>query len=324
MVVVAHEDQQTGSENRGHMPVMLGETIEHLVVQSNGRYIDATFGGGGHSRAILDASSPDGMLLAIEADPAAVDRAEPLREMFGERFQIVQGNFEAIDKIARESEFDPVDGILFDLGLSSFQLDERERGFSLHADSPLDMRLDPNATGPTARDIVNEWAQEEIADIIFQFGEERRSRRIARAIAERRESAPIETNAELAAIVERAVGGRRGARIHPATKTFQAIRIAVNRELQVLETALSKARDLLNPGGRLAVISFHSLEDRIVKQFFQREARDCVCPPDLPVCVCDHKATLRIVTRRPLSASEDEIYANPRSRSARLRIAERI
>ncbi len=324
MVVVTHEDQQTNSGNRGHAPVLLEETIEHLAVKPGGRYIDATFGGGGHSRAMLDASGPDGAVLAIDADPDAIHRAVDLVTQFDDRFQIVQGNFESIDTIAGEREFEQVDGILFDLGLSSFQFDEHERGFSLHAETTLDMRLDPSVSGPTARDIVNEWSQEEIADVIFRFGEERRSRRIARAIVNRRSEEPIETNAELASIVERAVGGRRGARIHPATKTFQALRIAVNRELEVLETALAKAVDLLKSGGRLAVISFHSLEDRIVKQYFQRESRDCICPADLPVCVCDHKSTLRIVTRRTVSPGEDEIHANPRSRSARLRVAERI
>ncbi len=303
---------------------MLNETIDLLAIKPGGRYIDATFGGGGHSRAILDASAPDGTLLALDADPAAIERSSGLVRDFKERLTIVQANFARLADVAADHEFDQVNGILFDLGLSSFQFDQHERGFSMHADVRLDMRLDPDAEGPTAWEIVNEWPPEQIADVIYQFGEERRSRRVARVIADRRVESPISTNAELAEIVQAAVGGRRGARIHPATKTFQALRIAVNQELDVLRTGLVAARDLLAPGGRLAVISFHSLEDRIVKQFFQREARDCVCPPDFPVCNCDHKSSLRIITRRPVSPTDEEQRSNPRSRSARLRVAERI
>ncbi|MEX2425551.1 MAG: 16S rRNA (cytosine(1402)-N(4))-methyltransferase RsmH, partial [Thermomicrobiaceae bacterium] len=207
----------------GHTPVMLDETLTNLAIVPGGRYIDATFGGGGHARAILEQSSPDGQLLAFDADPAAVDRASALRNAYPERFSIVHANFALLEDIAREHGFDQVDGILFDLGLSSFQFDERERGFSLHSETRLDMRLDPSAEGTTAWEIVNEWPPEQIADVLFEFGDERRSRRIARVIADRRETKPIETNSELAEIVQSAVGGRRGARVHPATKSFQAI-----------------------------------------------------------------------------------------------------
>lgn len=310
--------------NPGHQPVLLDETISYLAVEPGGRYIDATYGGGGHSRALLERSSPEGMVLALDADPAAIERAEPLEANYPGRIRAVHGNFRQLAELAELHDFQQVDGVLFDLGLSSFQFDEHDRGFSIHSESRLDMRLDPTSDGPTAWEIVNEWPTEQIADVIFQYGDERRSRKIARVIADRRAIEPIETGARLAEIVQSAVGGRRGARIHPATKTFQAIRIAVNEELDALRIGLQSARDLLRAGGRLAVISFHSLEDRIVKQFFQQEARDCICPPHLPVCNCDHKSTLRILTRRPLTPEHEELARNPRSRSARLRVAERI
>jgi 16S rRNA (cytosine1402-N4)-methyltransferase len=324
VVTVTWQNPEMGVSTPGHVPVMLNETIELLDVKPGGRYIDATFGGGGHSRAILDRSAPAGQLLALDADPAAVERGRSLVRESSARLTVVHANFAVVLDVAREHGFEQINGILFDLGLSSFQFDEHERGFSLHADVRLDMRLDPTSEGPTAWEIVNEWPQDQIANVIYRYGEERRSRRIARAIVDRRDQDPIETNAELAGIVESALGGQRGARIHPATKTFQAIRIAVNQELDSLGTALKSALDLLAPGGRVAVIAFHSLEDRIVKQFFQQEARDCICPPDLPVCNCDHKSTLRLVTRRPVIPTDEEQRANPRSRSARLRVAERI
>lgn len=317
-------DSMHRSFESGHIPVLLEPALELLRIRPGGRYVDATFGGGGHARAILERSEPDGILLALDADPAAIERASPLLDRFPDRLEIRHANFESVADIVRQENVGPVDGVLFDLGLSSFQFDERERGFSLHSDTRLDMRLNPEAEGPTAWDIVNTWPEEDIASVIFRFGEETRSRRIARAIVRRREETPIESNAELAELVQRALGGRRGQRIHPATRTFQGVRIAVNRELEALEAGLSGALEVLNTGGRLAVISFHSLEDRIVKQFFQHEARDCICPPDLPVCQCDHRAQLRIVTRRPVTPDEDEQRMNPRSRSAKLRVAERI
>jgi 16S rRNA (cytosine1402-N4)-methyltransferase len=324
VAIVTPECAGTGEPEVGHIPVLLTEAVDGLAVRPGGRYIDGTFGGGGHSRLILERSAPDGRVLAIDADPEAVRRADALLDEYRGRFTIDHSNFRRISEVARAHGFDEVEGVLFDLGLSSFQLDERDRGFSFHSETRLDMRFDSESAGESAWDIVNLRPQEEIADIIFQFGEERRSRRIASAIVRRRSESPIETNADLADVVERAVGGRRGARTHPATKTFQALRIAVNQELESLGTALEAARALLVPGGRLAVISFHSLEDRIVKQFFALEARDCVCPPHFPVCVCDHKSSLRLVTRRPIAPSQEEMERNPRSRSARLRIAERI
>lgn len=311
------------AEISGHQPVMLAEAIDHLQVRPGGRYIDATFGGGGHSRAILEASAPDGRVLALDADPEAIRRSAPLADAYADRFVIRQGNFSQIATLARAAGFDAVDGVLMDLGFSSFQIDDPRRGFSFQAAGPLDMRFDPTAP-LSAREIVNTWPEEELVQILFDYGEESRARRIARAIVTARRERPIETTDELAALVERAVGGRRGRAIHPATKTFQALRIAVNRELEVLEQGLNGALDLLAPGGRLVVIAFHSLEDRMVKQFFRTEATDCICPPKTPICVCGHQARLRIVTSKAVQPSETERAFNPRSRSARLRAAERL
>ncbi len=321
MVTVTDIGPDTGPDKSGHVSVLLTETVELLDVGPGGRYIDCTFGGGGHSREVLLRSNPDGQILAFDADPAAKSRAAIVQSEFPGRLTLVQANFAQLAGVARSKSFVDVDGIMFDLGLSSFQFDEHDRGFSIHSDARLDMRLDPDADGPTAWDIVNTWEADDIANVIFQYGDERRSRKIARFIVDRR---PIETNLELASVVEAAVGGRRGARIHPATKTFQAIRIAVNDELGALRTALADAVELTRPGGRIAVIAFHSLEDRIVKQFFNQEARDCICPASFPVCNCDHKSTLRRVTRGGITPGDEEQHENPRSRSARLRVAERI
>lgn len=307
----------------GHQPVMVAESLTLLKVRPGGRYIDATFGGGGHTRAILEASAPDGRVLALDADPAAVARGEALAQEVGPRLTVRHGNFADIARLARAAGFDAVDGVLMDLGFSSFQIEEPARGFSFQRPGPLDMRFDPT-TGPSAREIVNTWDEEDLARILFEYGEEPKARRIARAIVAARREGPIETTDQLAAIVERAVGGRRGRAIHPATRTFQALRIAVNRELEVLEKGLAGAVDVLAPGGRLVVIAFHSLEDRIVKQFFRTESRDCICPPGTPVCVCGHRARLRVITPKPLRPSEAEQARNPRSRSARLRAAERL
>lgn len=307
----------------GHQPVMVAEAIALLSVRPGGRYLDATFGGGGHTRAILEASAPDGRVLALDADPAAVARGAELAARSAGRLIVRHGNFAAMDRLARAEGFAPVDGVLLDLGMSSLQLDDPARGFSFQRPGPLDMRFDPT-TGPSAREIVNTWSEEDLARALFVYGEERHARRIARAIVAARRARPIETTDQLAALVEQAVGGRRGQPIHPATRTFQALRIVVNRELESLEQGLAAALDLLAPGGRLVVIAFHSLEDRIVKQFFRTAARDCICPPETPVCVCGHRARLRILTPKPLRPSAAEQDRNPRSRSARLRAAERL
>jgi 16S rRNA (cytosine1402-N4)-methyltransferase len=275
-------------------------------------------GGGGHARGLLETSGPDGQLLGLDIDPVAVELARQRLAPFGDRVLIVQGNFAQLAEIADRYGFRPVDGILLDLGLSSHQLTSAERGFSFQLDGPLDMRFDPTQ-GETAADLVNRLSEKELAEVLWRYGEEPAARRIARAIVAAR---PLETTGQLAAIVSRAVPGRR--RRHKATRTFQALRIAVNRELDQLEAALPQAVDILAPGGRIAVIAFHSLEDRIVKEFFRRESQDCICPPEILECVCDHKATLKLVTRKPLRPTEAEVQRNPRIRSARLRIAERI
>ena len=272
---------------------------------------------------ILVASAPDGELLGIDADPVALALAGEQLAEFGKRVALVQGNFADLEEIASEHGFGPVDGVLLDLGLSSLQLEAAGRGFSFQLDGPLDMRFDPSAgsghrpgQATTAADLVNGLSVEELASVLSRYGEEPRARRIARAIVAER---PINTTGELAALVERTVG--RGRRIHPATRTFQALRMAVNEELECLAEALPQALRLLVPGGRLAIISFHSLEDRLVKQFFRSEARGCLCPPGIPVCVCGHRASLEIVTKKPIRPSAEEVAANPRSRSAKLRIA---
>lgn len=302
-----------------HRPVMVNEVIAGLAVRGGGRYIDCTVGLGGHAEAILNAGSPGASLLGLDLDPAALHHSQERLVRYGERALLVEGNFSDLGALAVEHQFTGVDGILFDLGVSSLQLDTPERGFSFRADAPLDMRMSPD-NDLTAADIVNGYSRDELADVIWRYGEERHSRRIARLIVENR---PLRTTSELTHLVERAAGGARD-KIHPATRTFQALRIAVNGELDSLETALSDACGLLGFGARLAVISFHSLEDRIVKQFIRRESTDCICPPSTPACRCGHKAALRPVSRRPIFASATEIAQNARSRSARLRVAERI
>ena len=303
---------------------MLQETIVALQPRDGGRYLDGTFGGGGHTRALLAASAPGGRVLALDADPAAVARGEGLRAEFGERLVVRESNFAALARVAVAEGFAPLDGVLLDLGLSSFQLADAGRGFSFAGDGPLDMRFGPAATA-TAAEIVNGYDEAALADIFFRYGEERWSRRIVRAIVRERAERPIATTGALAAIVARAVpAGPDRDRIHPATRVFQALRIAVNRELEVLEEALAGALGALGPGGRLAIIAFHSLEDRIVKDFMRREATDCICPPRQPVCTCGHRATLRLVGRKGLRAGAAEVAANPRSRSAVLRVAEKI
>lgn len=302
-----------------HVPVLLNQVIDGLQVRPGGRYIDATVGGGGHAAEILAVSAPKGALLGLDLDPAALEIAQAELAPYAGRFQLVHSSFAHLEAVARKRGFVPVDGVLFDLGLSSLQLADPDRGLSFMTEGPLDMRFDPTASGPTAGDLVNELTAAELADVLYRYGEERQSRRIAQAIVDAR---PLHTTTELASVIEGTVGRRRG-RLHPATLTFQALRIAVNDELGALETALPQAVGVLAPGGRVAVISFHSLEDRIVKRFMRRESRDCICPPELPVCKCDHRATLRVITRKPIRPTEDEINANPRSRSARLRVAER-
>ncbi|WP_322815385.1 16S rRNA (cytosine(1402)-N(4))-methyltransferase RsmH [Chloroflexus sp.] len=294
-----------------HTPVLLTEVLTMLAPRPAGRYLDATVGGGGHALAVLQAAQPGGRLLGIDADPAALAATAARLQAAGltEQAVLCHGSFADLATLAATAGFSAFDGILFDLGVSSYQLDTPERGFSFAADGPLDMRLDPTQ-GLTAADMVNRLSECELADIIFLYGEEHAARRIARAIVEHRRTQPFQRTAELAEVVVRAVGGRHG-RIHPATRTFQALRIAVNQELDRLRAALPQAVDLLAPGGRLAVISFHSLEDRIVKQFLRAEASG-------------ETPRLTIVTKKPIVPTAAEVANNPRARSAKLRVAARI
>ncbi len=288
------------------------------------RQIDATLGGGGHAVRILEANSPDGRLLGLDADQAAIARCQVRLAVFGERATLRQANFEELDEVAPAAGFGAVDGILFDLGLSSFQLADDERGFSFRSGGPLDLRFDVSRGRP-ATDLLRDLDERDLARILRTYGEEPFAGRIARAIVAQRRQAPIETADQLAVLVERAVPAPRGRRrTHPATRTFQALRIAVNRELEVLPRALTAAVDLLRPGGRLAVLAYHSLEDRIVKRFLAAERRGCICPPEVPVCVCGRSPRLRSIGPTPGFPSDDEIAANPRARSARLRAAQRL
>lgn len=308
----------------GHVTVLLRESIESLRPEAGAAYVDATFGGGGHTALLLNWEPRVGKVLAIDADVAAQPRAELVAadDLASGRLDLIHCNFRDLDVVIPQHTGEPIAGILFDLGVSSFQFDEGDRGFSFRFDAPLDMRFD-QTQGITAADLVNDTQEVELANLIWTFGEERKSRQIASAIAARRATARIESTGDLAALIERTVGGRRGRQIHPATRTFQALRIVVNGELDSLESALAAVPKLLAPAGRLAVISFHSLEDRIVKRFIEAAGRDCVCPPDQPVCTCNTVPTLRRIGK-PIRADVDEIEKNPRSRSAILRVAERL
>jgi 16S rRNA (cytosine1402-N4)-methyltransferase len=302
-----------------HTPVLLEEVIAALRVQSGGRYIDCTLGTGGHAEAILEASSPGGQLLGIDADPQALSEARMRLRTYSKDAILVNENFKHLSDICSQYKFHPVHGILFDLGLSSPQLDESERGFSFQRDGLLDMRFNPFQE-LTASDIVNTFPQEKLAHLLKEYGEERKSEQIAKHIVEER---PIKSTLKLAHVVMQAMGGARR-RIHPATRTFQALRIAVNQELDNLDKALRQTIDILGPEGRLVIISYHSLEDRLVKQFLQRESKSCICPPGTPICVCGHTASLKLVTKRIIIPSPSEVHINPRSRSAKMRVAERI
>jgi 16S rRNA (cytosine1402-N4)-methyltransferase len=309
----------------GHLPVLAEEVIEMLQPAAGSLQIDATVGGGGHTERILEASDPDGRLLGLDADGAAIARVAQRLERFGDRLVLRQANFRELGSVAPAAGFGAVDGLLFDLGLSSFQLADTERGFGFRAGGPLDMRFD-TGRGVSAAELLGTLDATELTALFRRFGEEPFAPRITRAIVEARRTAPLTTAEELAALIERVAPrtapGRR--RIHPATRVFQALRIAVNEELDALSEALAVAVDLLRPGGRLVVLSYHSLEDRIVKHFLDVERKGCICPPSVPVCVCGRTARLRLVTRPSLTPTDAEIAANPRARSARLRAAERI
>jgi 16S rRNA (cytosine1402-N4)-methyltransferase len=301
-----------------HSPVLYQEVLSSLAPASPFRYVDGTAGAGGHSAGILQLCAPAGELLALDLDPVALGIcAERLAE-FGERAHLVRGSYADLGDHLQAMGWDKIHGFLLDLGVSSMQLDMAEKGFSFRQDAPLDMRFDPSAP-LTGAELLNGQDEHELTRILYEYGEESNARRIVRAIIANR---PIQTTGQLAALIEKAVG-RKGA-IHPATKTFQALRIAVNEELDNLRDVLPQALAALQPGGRMAIISFHSLEDRIVKHYFQAEAKDCICPPEQPICTCNHHASLKIITRHPLEATEEEKQSNPRARSAKLRVAEKI
>ena len=307
-----------------HIPVMPAEVLGFLNPRPGGIYVDGTLGGAGHARQILAGSSPDGILVGFDRDQTALGAATTRLADFGGRVRLVNRNFAEMATSLAEMGIRGIDGLLLDLGVSSHQLDTVERGFSFQQDAPLDMRMDITR-GETAADLVNGLPERELERIIKEYGEERWARRIAKFIVAAREEAPVETTLHLVDIIKGAIPKAKWEeRIHPATRTFQALRIAVNEELTSLEAGLAAGLHLLNPGGRCVVISFHSLEDRIVKQGFRRMSQGCICPKDLPLCVCGHTPQLRILTGRPVMAGDKEVEANPRARSARLRAAERL
>lgn len=306
-----------------HLPVLLDPVLAALAVPGRtppARVIDGTVGAGGHAAALLTAGA--GALLGCDLDPAAIELATARLAPFGDRARVVQRSYAEMTAAAADHGWaDGVDAILLDLGVSSMQFDTPERGFAFRYDAPLDMRFDPHSDQPTAADLLNTLEADALADLIYEYGEERDSRRIARAVIAAR---PVTTTSQLAQIISRAAPRGKADKIHPATRTFQALRIAVNDELATVRAALPAALDLLRPGGRLAVISFHSLEDRIVKETFKRAATDCICPPQIPICVCDHHASVTLVTRKPIEADAAEAANNPRARSAKLRVVEKL
>lgn len=305
-----------------HTPVLLEEVIQYLNPKPNQNFIDCTIGGAGHARAVLGRTGPEGKLLGIDWSAASIKIArENLRE-FGGRAVLVQGNFADLKKVIEEHHFKNVQGVLLDLGLSSFELESSGRGFSFLQDEPLDMRYGEK-TRTTAAYIVNHYNEEDLARILRIYGEERKAREIARLIIEERKAQKIETTQDLVKIILKVASFQKG-RIHPATKIFQALRIAVNNELENLRIVLPQALKILERGGRFIVISFHSLEDRIVKNFFRTESRGCLCPPEAPQCVCDHLPQIKILNKKPIKPKIREIKQNPRSRSALLRVAEKI
>lgn len=307
-----------------HEPVLLKEVLESLSLKPGGIYVDGTLGGGGHAGGILGATSPDGVLVGIDRDDDALAESRRVLEPFGRRAILVKGNYADLGNILAGLGIDRVDGIVLDLGVSSHQLEAAERGFSFSKPAPLDMRMDREA-GASARDLVNRADARELERILREYGEELLAGRIARAIVERRKEGPIERTDELASIIASAMPARmRHGRIHPATRSFQALRIAVNDELTSLARGIASGIDCLKEGGRFAVISFHSLEDRMVKDLFRDASRGCSCPADLPVCACGGTPRLKLITRRPVRPGEEEMDRNPRARSAKLRIAERI
>lgn len=306
------------------MTVLLKEAVEVLNAKKGGTFVDATLGLGGHAEAILLAS-PKNIVVAMDQDEEAIGNARKRLEPFGDRVTVFHSNFSAIRPVLLKAGSGEVDGILADLGVSSLQLDSATRGFSFRFEAPLDMRMDPRADVPTAADLIATLSETDLANIIYKYGEERFSRRIARRIVEKRDAGePIKTTQQLADLIERTIRRKPKDKIHPATRTFQALRIAVNDELGALESFIVDSIDVLKTGGRLAVITFHSLEDRIVKQAFRRMSGRCFCPPRIPRCVCGAERVVEVLTRKPILPDDAEIASNPRSRSAKLRAVEKI
>lgn len=307
-----------------HITVLKEEAVNGLAIKPDGVYVDCTLGGAGHSSLIASRLGEGGRLISIDQDDVALANAQHVLAPFKDRVTLVKSNFRYIKQVIQEQGLSGVDGILFDLGVSSPQLDEGDRGFSYNADAPLDMRMDRDAP-LSAYEVVNEWDEQEIAKIIWEYGEEKFSRRIARQIVKQREQSPIETTGQLVELIKAGIPAparRTGG--HPAKRTFQAIRIAVNDELGAFRDAIHDSIELLNEGGRVSVITFHSLEDRICKQVFQSFAQGCTCPPGFPQCVCGNKPVVKIIARKPILPSEEELSINPRARSAKLRIAEKL
>ncbi len=304
-----------------HIPVLYYETLDNLVLNPNGIYVDCTLGGGGHSEGILERLSDKGRLIAIDQDQVAIDYASKRLERFKGKFQIFKDNFSNIESVIYLAGYEKVDGILMDIGVSSKQLDDGERGFSYKYNARLDMRM--NRDNPlSAYEVINEYEEKELARIIYEYGEERHSRRIARAIVQKRAEKPIETTDDLVGIILSCVRGKH--KKHPAKKTFQAIRIEVNKELDVLKKTIDSAVELLNPKGRLAIITFHSLEDRMVKNEFRDLAKDCECPSEIPICVCSKESKVKVITRKPIEPGKEELEENNRAHSSKLRVCERL
>lgn len=307
-----------------HHPVLPEEVIAYLKCQAGRDYIDCTVGGGGHAAQILERSSPNGGLLGIDWDPEAIRIARDRLNRYKGRVILVRDSFSNLSRIARNHGFEPVDGILLDLGVSSFQLEDAQRGFSFRAEGPLDMRMD-SSRREMASDLINRFPVRELERLLREYGEERWARRISQFIQKRRQKGSISTTTELRNIVHSAIPASfHSRRIDPATKTFMALRIAINKELDNLKTVLKEVVPLLRHGGRICIISYHSLEDRLVKTYFRKAERGCTCPPRLPRCVCHGEKSIRVVTSKPVSPSRKEIDQNPRARSAKLRVAERI
>lgn len=306
-----------------HTSVLLEEVIEGLDIKEDGIYVDGTLGGAGHSLEIVK-KLKNGKLIGIDQDLNALKKAKEVLSSYEDKVILVHNNYENIEEVLKNLKIEKVDGILLDLGVSSHQLDEESRGFSHNKDAPLDMRMD-NTSNFSAWDVVNKYTEEELAQIIWKYGEDRWAKRIAEFIVRERENSPINTTLELVSAIKKAIPKKvRLEGHHPGKKTFQAIRIEVNRELEVLENSIQKMVNLLNVGGRLTIITFHSLEDRIVKEKFKELFNDCICPPHLPKCICDKKREIEIITRKPIIPTDKEVSENPRSRSAKLRIAQKL